>query len=78
MIALFQVAAGSFGKTEMKVGDLVAGTEDGTYDGDIGIIFGFDEDDDPIVFWCTTAGSNEASPGCGEYRSHVEILNEAR
>ena len=62
----------------MKVGDLVAGTEEGTYDGCIGIIFGFDEDDDPIVEWCNDEGSNDFHPGCGEYRNQVMILNATR
>ena len=62
----------------MKIGDLVIGTEEGAYNGSIGIIFGFDEDDDPIVSWCNTEGSNESSPGCGEYREHLEILNASR
>ena len=62
----------------MKVGDLVVGKEDGYFDGSIGIIFDFDEDDDPVVSWCNDEGSNEASPGCGEFRGSLEVLNEAR
>ena len=62
----------------MKVGDLVIGTEEGSYDGSVGIIFGFDEDDDPIVSWCNDEGSNDFHPGCGEYRNQVEILNANR
>jgi len=62
----------------VKIGDLVIGTEEGAYNGSIGIIFGFDEDDDPIVSWCNSEGSNESSPGCGEYREHLEILNASR
>ena len=62
----------------MKVGDLITGTKEGSYEGSIGIIFGFDEDDDPVVAWCNDTGSNDFNPGCGEYRSQVEILNEAR
>ena len=62
----------------MKVGDLVTGKEEGAYDGSIGIVFGFDKDGDPIVSWCNDKGSNETSPGCGEYREDLEILSESR
>ena len=62
----------------MKVGDLITGNKNGTYDGSIGIIFGFDEDEDPIVFWFNDEGSNEAYPGCGEFRNQMMVLNEAR
>ena len=62
----------------MQVGDLVTGTEKGTYEGSIGIIFGFDEDDDPIVSWCNDTGSDDFTPGCGEFRNQVMILNATR
>tara|TARA_R110002110_G_scaffold159572_1_gene357437 strand:- start:180 stop:377 length:198 start_codon:yes stop_codon:yes gene_type:complete len=65
----------------MKVGDLVRGTEDGSWQGSMGIVIGFDSDDDPIVGWTghhAHEGSNIRSPGCGEYRSQVEVVNEAR
>jgi acid phosphatase class B len=65
----------------MKVGDLVRGTKEGSWEGSVGIIIGFDVDHDPIVSWTgpyAHEGSNVFSPGCGEYRSQVEVVNEAR
>jgi hypothetical protein len=62
----------------VKVGDLVAGKKGGTYDGSVGVVFGFDEDNDPIVSWCNDCGSNEASRGCGEFRSSLKVVSEGR
>ena len=64
----------------MKVGDLVRGVEEGSWEGSVGIIIGFDPDD-PIVGWTgpyAHEGANVMSPGCGEYRSQVEVINESR
>ena len=60
----------------MKVGDLVRGSAE--WIGSIGLIVGFDEDDDPIVAWIGEQGSNEWFPGCGEFRSQVLVLSETR
>ena len=60
----------------MKVGDLVTGNKEKIYDGSSGIMFGFDEDDDPIVAWCNDTGSNETTPGCGEYKNSLRVINE--
>ena len=63
----------------MKVGDLVSGREEEVYYGYVGLVLGFDEDDDPIVLWCNEMkGSNEFTPGCGEYRNTLEVLSESR
>ena len=62
----------------MKLGDLVTGKKDGTYAGSVGVVFGFDEDNDPIVSWCNDWGSNEHSPGCGEFRDSLRVVNEGR
>ena len=62
----------------MKVGDLVTGKKDGTYDGSVGVIFGFDKDNDPVVFWFNDMGSNDVSPGCGEFKNQMMVLNAAR
>jgi hypothetical protein len=63
----------------MKVGDLVTGKkEGGSYDGSVGIVFGFDEDNDPIVSWCNDWGSNEVSPGSGEFRSSLRVISASR
>jgi len=64
----------------VKVGDLVRGTEDGSWEGSIGVVIGFDSDCDPIVEWTgpyAHEGSNVTSPGCGEYRTQVEVVSEA-
>ena len=62
----------------MEVGDLVAGKKGGTYDGSVGVVFGFDEDNDPVVLWCNDLGSNDHSPGCGEFRSSLKVISESR
>ena len=65
----------------MKVGDLVAGAKDKDWEGCMGIIIGFDPDNDPIVLWTgpyAHEGSILISPGCGEYRSQLKVINEAR
>ena len=67
----------------MKVGDLVkyvglasssriiqgAWSKTGT-----GIIIGFDEDNDPAVFW----QSDGIVGQCGEYHLQIEVINESR
>lgn len=59
----------------MIVGDYVTG-QYGEWNGSLGAVIGFDEDNDPIVSWIGQAGSNEASPGCGEYRKGLVVVND--
>jgi len=59
----------------MVVGDLVTGRY-GEWLGSLGAVLGFDEDNDPIVRWIGQAGSNEAFPGCGEYRKELMVVTE--
>jgi len=40
----------------------------------MGVITGFDKDDDPVVLWC---GAGRATVPEANYRSHVELLSEA-
>jgi len=68
-------------RLSVKVGDLVRGVEGRSWQGSVGLIIGFDPDDDPIVSWTgpySHEGSNVLSPGCGEYRSQIEVINEIR
>jgi len=51
----------------MKIGDLVRDKRDL----DLGVIIGFDHEDDPVILW-----QSEGFVGkCGEYRSQVEVVN---
>jgi len=62
----------------VKVGDLVKWKDPQAitrYDkNSIGFIIGFDEDDDPIVFW----SSRGCCPpeGWGEFRSQIRIISQ--
>ena len=60
----------------MQVGDLVTGKKGRTYAGTIGVIYDFDEDNDPIVFWSNDAPM-DALTGCGEYRDTLRVVNES-
>ena len=64
-------------REEMQVGDLVRCNigDGGDADSDgfrVGIITGFDEDDDPIVCYYNQKPYNDTF-----YRYHVEVINEA-
>jgi hypothetical protein len=64
----------------VKVGDLVTGKKGGlahTYADTVGVIYDFDEDNDPIVFWGGNA-SYDILSDCGEYRSSLRVINESR
>ena len=55
----------------MKIGDLVK-IEVGRDRGQVGIVTGFDTDDDPVVCW------HDLEPKTGAfYHYHVEVINEA-
>jgi hypothetical protein len=62
-------------ESEMKVGDLITGVHGNEWFGHFGTVIGFDEDNDPIVAWNGAKGSNERSPGCGEYREGLVAVN---
>ena len=55
----------------MKVGDLVK-IDIGRDRGRVGVITGFDTDDDPIVCWYDLEPKTHAF-----YHYHVEVINEA-
>jgi len=62
-------------RIEMKIGDLVQidiGRE-GEPGYRVGVITGFDTDDDPIVCWYDLEPKTDAF-----FRRHVEVINEAR
>ena len=55
----------------MQVGDLVrvlVGDREGNYP--LGLVIGFDEDDDPIVI--------ERGAKREHYRKHIEVINESK
>ena len=62
----------------MKVGELVQWSNEGvsflSFDriSDVGIILGFDRDDDPIVLWQSRGLPKDC--WVGEYRSRVEVI----
>jgi len=68
----------------MKVGDLVAPTRGSRKDaGYMGVIVGYDEDDDPIVLWNKRDPQAVDERWAGqyalpEYRNSVEVINESR
>jgi len=63
----------------VKVGDLVGAMShvqrSAPIEGYIGIIVGFDSDDDPVVYWTHTLGGDHGRQF--EYRSHVYVLASA-
>jgi|3_EtaG_2_1085321.scaffolds.fasta_scaffold94713_4 acyl-CoA hydrolase len=52
----------------MEVGDLVRDI----HDEDLGVIIGFDHEDDPNILW-QSDGQQES-----QYRRHVEVISETR
>ncbi len=58
----------------MKVGDLVIARDNHPDEGEMGIVIGFDKDDDPIVYWQFKGFEEPVS--VGTYRSQVEVANE--
>ena len=61
----------------MKAGDLIEGAKGSEYEGFCGFVWGFDEDNDPIIKWAGCDGSWEMAR-CGDYRSSVRVINESR
>jgi hypothetical protein len=57
---------------DMQVGDLVRvlAAIDGRPDFPLGVIIGFDEDEDPIVF--------ERGQKLAHYPQHLEVINESK
>jgi hypothetical protein len=68
----------------MKVGDLVkvSGERRSTTNEQnwLGIIVGFEDDNDPIVMWNAenVDGYVDECHTMGEYRKHVKVINESR
>ena len=60
----------------MKTGDLVVAKPNHPDEGEMGIVTGFDKDNDPIVFW-QFKGLEEPSY-IGTYRSQIEVANESQ
>jgi len=66
----------------MKVGDLVVSTYSHR-EGFVGIIVGYDEDDDPIVLWNKHDPADVDEEWAGhyalpEYRSGIKVINASR
>ena len=65
----------------MKVGDLVGARAANTtppfetFEGYIGVVLSFDEEDDPIVYW--THADDEATGRQSEYRNHICLLESS-
>ena len=57
----------------MKIGDLVIAQPNHPYEGEMGIVIGFDNDNDPILYW-QFQGLEEPS-SVGTYRSQIEVAN---
>ena len=60
----------------MKVGDLVM-VLSGLRNGEIGVIYQFDVDDDPVVYYLSSTFGDESATEA-HYRFHVEVINESR
>ena len=56
----------------MKTGDLVIARDNHPDEGEMGMVIGFDKDNDPIVFW-QFRGLEEPSP-IGTYRSQLVVV----
>ena len=52
-------------------GDLVKGAPQSQFEGFYGVVFGHDEDDDPLVWWHGCIGSWERAR-TGEFKSQVQ------
>jgi hypothetical protein len=59
----------------MKVGDLVM-VLSGHRTDEIGVICGFDVDDDPVVYYLSSTFGEARHEA--HYRFHVEVINESR
>ena len=60
----------------MKVGDLVIARDNHPDEGEMGMVIGFDKDNDPVVYW-QLKGLEEPAY-IGTYRSQVEVINGAQ
>ncbi len=60
----------------MKVGDLVM-VLSGHRTDEIGVICGFDVDDDPVVYYLSSTFRDESVTEA-HYRFHVKVINESR
>ena len=60
----------------MKTGDLVIARDNHPDEGEMGMVIGFDKDNDPIVFW--QFKGLEEPLYIGTYRSQLEVANENR
>ena len=60
----------------MKTGDLVVAKPNHPDEGEMGMVIGFDKDNDPIVFWQFKGLEEPAS--IGTYRSQLEVANESQ
>ena len=60
----------------MNKGDLVIARPNHPYEGEMGIVIGFDNDNDPILHW-QSLGLEEPS-SVGTYRSQLEVVNESQ
>ena len=56
----------------MKIGDLIIARDNHPDEGEMGMVIGFDKDNDPIVFW-QLKGLEEPSL-VGTYRSQLEVI----
>ena len=64
----------------MNTGDLVIARPNPPYEGEMGIVIGFDNDNDPIVFWQFKGLDDVFSDpkAVGTYRSQLEVANETQ
>ena len=64
----------------MKTGDLVVARDNHPDEGEMGMVIGFDKDNDPIVFWQFKGLDDVFSDpkAVGTYRSQLEVANENR
>ena len=60
----------------MKIGDLVIARANHPDEGEMGIVIGFDKDNDPVLYW-QFKGLEEPSY-IGTYRSQIELTNESQ
>ena len=58
----------------MKTGYLVVARDSHPDEGEMGIVIGFDKDNDPVLYW-QFKGLEEPSY-IGTYRSQIEVANE--
>ena len=60
----------------MKTGDLVIARDNHPDEGEMGMVIGFDKDNDPIGFW--QFKGLEEPLYIGTYRSQLEVANESQ